>query len=424
MYYDIVIVGGGAGGLELAAKLGRKFGKAIGTEKVLLIDRSMIHIWKPTLHEVAVGTLDPQQEGLLYTTLARRNHFSFRLGALKDFHPQQKMLTLAPVCDDDGTVLIPESEIQFGRCVLAIGSGSNSFGTQGFEHAFVLENIADAQHFQKYLFSRFLQTAHAEQRELNVAIVGAGATGVELSAEMMEAYQEMQQITANHFDINIHLIEAAPRILIALDEKVSKHASDVLQQKNIHLHTSTQVKQLTPNAVISTQDEHIPAEIIIWTAGIKAAESNTHYGLATNRIHQFIVNARLETTAQDVYALGDCADLEIDGKKIPATAQAAHQQADYLVKCFWAMHQGKTFEQNFHYADAGALVTLGNNKGVGSVITRLSGNSLFIQGMIAKYAHIALHLMHHKAILGLPKTILLTLARLVQKRVSGRLKLH
>ena len=90
MHYEIVIVGGGAGGLELASRLGRAFGRRIGPERVLLVDRSHFHIWKPTLHEVAAGTLNPQQEGLSYSILSRNNHFSFMLGELVAFDPEGK----------------------------------------------------------------------------------------------------------------------------------------------------------------------------------------------------------------------------------------------------------------------------------------------------------------------------------------------
>ena len=91
MQTRIVIVGGGAGGLELACKLGRK----LGAEQVTLVDRQLFHIWKPSLHEVAAGTLDIHQEGLSYMILARRNHFSFTLGDLSGFDAANKRITLA-----------------------------------------------------------------------------------------------------------------------------------------------------------------------------------------------------------------------------------------------------------------------------------------------------------------------------------------
>ncbi|MDO5626485.1 MAG: FAD-dependent oxidoreductase, partial [Pseudomonadota bacterium] len=325
LHCDTVIVGGGAGGLELAARLGRKFGAAAGPEKLLLIDRSIIHIWKPSLHEVAVGTLNPQQEGLLYTALAQRNHFSFRLGELCGLDPEARTLDLAEWRDDEGVVVVPAMRIHFERCVLAIGSGSNSFGTPGFDKAFVLENVEQAQRFHRHLFGRFLQAANAEHRRLDVAIVGAGATGVELAAEMTEAHREFQTIVgrANRFALNIKLIEAAPRILSALSEKMSAHAVNILQDKQVEIFTSTQVGAIADHGIVTRSGQEIAADIVVWAAGIKAAEANRHFGLQTNAIHQFIVNDRLQTSAPAVYAMGDCAALEVQGVRVPATAQAA-----------------------------------------------------------------------------------------------------
>ncbi|MDK4687714.1 NAD(P)/FAD-dependent oxidoreductase [Kingella negevensis] len=428
MHYDTIIVGGGAGGVELAAKLGRKYGRGVGNEKVLLIDRSIVHIWKPTLHEVAVGTLDPQQEGLLYTTLARHNHFSFTLGELTGFNAEARQITIGELRDEDGSLLVPESTISFNTCVLAIGSGSNSFGTKGFEHAHTLENAQDAQQFQKYLFGRFLQASHSDKRNLNIAIIGAGATGVELAAEMTEAYNEIHQIIgmANRFRIEINLIEAAPRILSVMPEQVSEQSMQILERKQINVHVGTKVNEITEHSVVTDKGE-IPADIVIWAAGIKASESNKHFGLETNHINQFIVDGKMATSAKHVYAIGDCSSLtQADGTRIPATAQAAHQQASFMAKQLWAMAQEKPFNDTFVYTDSGSLVSLGFDSGVGKVATnpKHSSNTIFIKGLIAKWAHVSLHLLHHFTVLGFRRTLLLALARLAQKRISGRLKLH
>ncbi|WP_373741786.1 NAD(P)/FAD-dependent oxidoreductase [Neisseria sp.] len=426
MHYDIVIVGGGAGGLELASKLGRAFGRRAGPEKILLIDRSPFHIWKPTLHEVAAGTLNPQQEGLSYSILARSNHFSFVMGELTAFDPAAKKLTLKEVHHPNGGLIIPERNISFSRCVLAVGCGSNFFGTPGSEHAYVLENAQDAQNFHTHLLNLFARASYSQDKLLNVVIVGGGATGVELSAEMMEAYHEIQENSGSgqRFRINITLIEAAPRILSGLPEKVSAQATQALRQKRINVLTATKVLEIFPDKVQTDQDA-IPADVVVWAAGIKAADRNREYGLPVNRINQFEVNRQLQTPAEGVYAMGDCAACEWEsGKFVPARAQAAHQQADYLCGLLKAYEKGRDFTEPFVYKDSGSLVSLGNNHGVGNLMGSLSGGSFFIEGLIAKYMYMSLHLMHHKAILGYTKTALLALARMAQKRVSGRLKLH
>jgi NADH dehydrogenase len=425
MHYDIVIIGGGAGGLELAARLGRKLGRKAGREKVLLVDRSVFHIWKPTLHEVAAGTLDAHQEGLSYMILARRNHFSFTLGEITGLDPASKCITLGEILDEDGRSVVPERVISFTRAVLAIGSGSNFFGTPGAEHAYVLERASDAERFQRHLLAAFARAAFAEHRSLGIAIVGGGATGVELSAELIEAHNLLHEGfgAEQRFRLDITLVEAGPRLLAGLPEKISAQAQLALEHKNVRVLTDTPVTAVQADRLI-TRNGEIAADLIVWAAGIKAADTNTGFGLETNRSNQFVVNDRLETSAADIYALGDCAACPWGDKLIPARAQAAHQQASYLTRVLIARLRERTVKDSFVYKDFGSLVSLGENRGVGSLMGGLGGRNFFVEGLLAKWMYISLHLDHHRAILGIGNTIVLAIARLLQRRVSGRLKLH
>ena len=130
MHTRIVIVGGGAGGLELACKLGRR----LGAEQVTLVDRQLFHIWKPSLHEVAAGTLDIHQEGLSYEMLAHDNRFTFCFGAMTALDATGKTLTVAPVNDEAGEELIPERSLPFDQLVIAVGSTANHFNEIGRAH--------------------------------------------------------------------------------------------------------------------------------------------------------------------------------------------------------------------------------------------------------------------------------------------------
>jgi NADH dehydrogenase len=431
MHYDIVIVGGGAGGLELAARLGRKLGPKAGKERVLLIDRSSFHIWKPTLHEVAAGTLDTHQEGLSYSILGRSNHFSFLLGELDSFDPVGKRLNLKPIVGEGGKVLVPERGVTFSWGVLAIGSGSNLFGTPGAEQAHLLERTEDAEVFHTRLLAAFMKASFSAEKTMSVAIVGGGATGVELSAELIEAHRELLGSLGSEqrFRLDIAIVEAAPRILGGLPEKISDQATVALERKGVRVHTGAKVVAVHPDR-LETSGGDIPADLIVWAAGVKAAPTNAGYGLVTNKTNQFVVNERLETSAQDVWALGDCAAapwIGAEGKEgriIPARAQAAHQQASYLAKALIARLGQRRTDAPFVYRDFGSLLSLGENKGVGALMGGLGGPNFFVEGLIAKWAYISLHLDHHRAIMGTPKTIVLAMARLLQQRVAGRLKLH
>ncbi len=426
MHSDIVIVGGGAGGLELAARLGRRLGAKLGRERVLLVDRSPFHIWKPTLHEVAAGTLDAHQEGLSYPVLARRNHFGFAIGDLVGLDTAHKTIELGEIRNAEGELLVPRRTVSYTRLVLAIGSGSNAFGTPGIEHAYLLENVRDAQRFHTDWLGACARASFSDSRALSIAIVGAGATGVELSAELLEAHAELLESlgSSQRFRLDISLVEGGGRILGGLPEKISAQAEVALRRKQVQVLTNTRVTEIRRGALVTPAGE-IPADLIVWAAGIKAADGNARLGLEVNRLNQFVVDNRLRTSAPDVLALGDCAACPWeDGKTVPARAQAAHQQADYLANVLGALLREQEVTEPFVYKDFGSLVSLGDNKGVGNLMGGLGGRNFFVEGLIAKWMYISLHLNHHRTILGTGKTVVLALARLLQKRVSGRLKLH
>ncbi len=427
MHHDVVVIGGGAGGLELASRLGRSLGRKSGPRRVMLVDRSVFHIWKPTLHEVAAGTLDSHQEGLSYTVLARRNHFSFSLGEMRGLDTAARTLKLGAMHDEEGRLLVPERQLSYRWLVLAVGSGSNFFGTPGAEHAYVLEQAADAERFRRHLQAAFTRSAFAADKRLGIAIVGGGATGVELSAELIEAHQEtLASLDAEQaFRLDLTIVEAAPRILAGLPERISAQARTALERKQVRVMTSTKVQALQPDRLMTDQGE-IAADMIVWAAGIKASEANAGFGLETTRSNQFVVNERLETSAPGVYALGDCAACPwVEGKLVPARAQAAHQQASFLFGVLKnLLHEREPGGGRYVYKDFGSLVSLGENKGVGNLMGGLAGRNFFVEGLIAKWMYMSLHLMHHRAILGTGGTFVLALARLLQRRVSGRLKLH
>lgn len=426
MRAEIVVVGGGAGGLELAARLGRSLGRGEDRHAVLLVDRAALHIWKPTLHEVAAGTLNMHAEGLSYAMLARRNRFDFELGEICALDTERHELTLADIADAQGNVVAPRRTLGYRWLVLATGSGSNFFGTPGAEFAWVLENANDADRFRQKLLAASMRAAFAPDKRMRLAIVGGGATGVELSAELMEAHDELLQSRSPElrFALEIVIVEAAPRILAGLPERVSKQATLALQRRQVRVLTGTRVLELRADAVLTSAGA-IPADLVVWAAGIKATDANRGYGLETNRGNQFIVDDRLQTSARDVFALGDCAAcVWRDGELVPARAQAAHQQADFLARLLLARRAGRPHGARFRYQDFGSLVSLGENSGVGNLMGSLSGRSFFIEGLVAKWMYMSLHLMHHRAILGLRATAVLALARMLQRRISGRLKLH
>lgn len=430
----VVVVGGGAGGLELAAKLGRRF----GPEKVYLIDKMDEHIWKPSLHEVAAGTLDIHREGLSYFMLARDNGFTFVPGRLHALDREHKTLSLEAVCNAEGEEVLPARTLEYGVLVLAVGSKSNFFNTPGAEeHAIALDSTHQAERFRMRLLYELTRSSRVKSAEgdvgpLEIAIVGGGATGVELAAELMEADASLQAYGTNTLDqarsLHITLIEGADRILAALPSKVSLRATQLLQKRGVTVHAGVRVSEVSKGVLKDTKGAQYPADLCVWAAGIKAPAFLTELGLEVNRINQLVVNDHLQTADPHIYALGDCAQAPWGGEQgqyLPARAQVAHQQANYLVNVLAKKLKGLPAHiAAFEYKDYGSLVSVGHSKGVGSLMGVLQGRSWFVEGLVARTMYMSLHLMHHMAILGVLRTASMALGRLLLKRSAPRVKLH
>ncbi|MCG2603918.1 MAG: FAD-dependent oxidoreductase, partial [Achromobacter sp.] len=160
--------------------------------------------------------------------------------------------------------------------------------------------------------------------------------------------------------------------------------------------------------------------------GIKGPALLAELDLPLNKLGQLEVNERLETADPHILALGDCCAAPWrDGRTVPARAQAAHQQADYLCKKLTArLRRAAEPTAPYVYEDHGSLVSLGQDAGVGSLMGKLAGRGLFVSGTLARLMYMSLHLMHHKAVLGISRTASLALARLLMRRTRPRVKLH
>ncbi|AZY48135.1 FAD-dependent oxidoreductase [Bordetella avium] len=427
----IVIVGGGAGGLELAAQLGR----AHGPERVLLIDSRPFHIWKPSLHEVAAGTLDIHQEGLSYLMLARLAGFSFAQGELLSVDRQARRIRIGAVLDPKGDEVLGPRDFGYGTLVLALGSASNFFGTPGAaEHAVTLDSTENAEAFRLTILKAMAKVdqekRHNPAARLDLVIVGGGATGVELAVELTEASHVVSAYGLPDFraerDMVITLVEGAPRILSALPEKISRAATARLRELGIRVETDCRVAQVTPDSVNADDGRQFSATLCLWAAGIRGPALLTQLDMPLNRAGQLIVNERLESPDPHVLALGDCCAAPWGDKgTVPARAQAAHQEASYLARKLGARLRGREEPSApYVYRDNGSLVSLGQDAGVGNLMGKLAGRGLFVSGTLARLMYMSLHLMHHRAVLGVSRTATMALARLLMRRTHPRVKLH
>jgi NADH dehydrogenase len=433
--HRIVIVGGGAGGLELATKLGDKLGRR-NKARVMLVDRARRHIWKPMLHEVAAGSLDPASHALDYMAQSHWHSFHFRLGEMVALDREKRLVAVAPFVDDDGMQLTPARTIPYDTLVLAFGSQSNDFGTPGVkEYALRLETVKDADRFHSILVSNCIRAnAQAEplrDEQLKIAVIGAGATGVELAAELHYALRQfieygLDRIDAER-DIHIHLIEAAPRILPGLSAQMSEATHKQLDELGIKVHVASKVAEVLPNGVKLADGSVIAAEMIVWAAGVKAADATKEFGLAVNRINQIVVKPTLQSVDdENIFALGDCAACEWAGKKgvmVPPRAQSAHQMASHIYKQILRKLDGKPLTP-WAYQDFGSLVSISEYSTVGNLMGGALGGNLYFQGYLARLMYIALHKMHDLALHGVWKVGLDTAAGMFGGRTSARVKLH
>lgn len=431
----IIVVGGGAGGLELVTKLGRKYGRSKKAD-ITLIDRSRTHVWKPLLHEIAAGSMDPDRHELDYLAQAHWHGFTYRFGELTGLDRTTRKVTIAANYDEEGRPITPERSFTYDILVVAIGSVSNDFGTPGVrEHAIRLDTPVEAERFNRRLVNACLyahtQPGPIRPGQLHVTIIGAGATGTELAAELHRTARGVVAYGMDNIDpdkdIKITLVEAADRILPALPERISNSVLAKLHELKVDVRSKSRVTRVTKDAVELQSGETIPSELVVWAAGVKGPDVLSRLdGLEVSRSNQLVVKPTLETTKDpNVFAIGDCCWLVPEGatSPIPPRAQAAHQQADHMMAQIARRMRDEGLTA-FKYRDFGSLISLGHYTTVGSLMGFVGGRSMFFEGLFAKLMYRSLYKMHEVALHGYFKVALDTLSRLITRRTEPIVKLH
>ena len=434
--HRIVIVGGGAGGLELATRLGDKLGKSRKAD-ITLIEKKRNHFWKPHLHEIAAGSMDIGVFQTNYLAQAHWHHFRYRIGEMIGLDRERRVVQVAPFIDEDGDQVTPEREFPYDTLVMAVGSLTNDFGTPGVkDNAIALETSADAERFHRRLVNACIR-AHAQagpvrEEQLDIVIIGAGATGVELAAELHNSTRELVSFGFDRIDpekdIKLIVVEAADRILPALPQRISDAAVRLLEKLNVKVRTSARVAEVLGHGVKLASGEVIPGELVVWAAGVKAPDFLKNIaGLETNRINQLVVNSTLQTTRDEhIFAIGDCSACPWIGKEgvlVPPRAQSAHQQASHMVKQIEARLANRPLAE-WRYRDFGSLVSLGEYSTVGNLMGGLVGKNMWIEGWFARMMYLSLYKMHELALHGFWKVSLDTAARVITRRTESHVKLH
>jgi NADH:quinone reductase (non-electrogenic) len=433
--HRIVVVGGGAGGIELVTRLGDTLGRS-GRADIALVEKARTHLWKPLLHEVAAGSMDVSRHELDYLAQAYWHGFKFRLGEMIGLDRARRVVNLAAKLDEDGRLITPVRSIGYDTLVIAIGSVSNDFGTPGVkEHAICLDTPEEAARFNRRLVNACLR-AHTQAEpvrpgQLHVAIIGAGATGTELSAELHRTVRGVVAFGLDKIDpdkdIKITLIEAADRLVPALPKRLSDATARLLGELGVEIRTGARVTEVGADGVHLAGGDFIPSELVVWSAGVRGPDVLANLdGLETSASGQLVVRPTLQTSRDDdIFAMGDCAYLVPEGEKrpIPPRAQAAHQQASHLLKQLRRRLERQPVEP-FVYHDFGSLVSLGEFSTIGSLMGFLAGKGMLVEGYVARLMYRSLYKMHETALHGPTKVGLDTIARLLTRRTEPHVKLH
>ncbi|MDF0605816.1 NAD(P)/FAD-dependent oxidoreductase [Neisseriaceae bacterium TC5R-5] len=429
---NIVIVGGGAGGLELATRLGRTLG-AKHLAHIVLVDGSATHIWKPLLHEVATGALNSGEDEVNYFAHGYRNGYEFEFGYMEELNQAQRTIRLQAVLGSDGEELSAARDIAYDWLVLAVGAESNDFGTPGVaEHAMFLNTPADAEALRHKVLELAFQCSNGVEplRKMRMAIVGGGATGVELAAELNHTLRELHAYGARLQPerVEISVIEGSERILVAAPPSLSAYAEAQLAARQIKVLTNSRVAAVLEDGVELQNGSKVLSDITVWAAGVKAPGWLAQLdGLPVNTINQLKVDKWLHCQGGEcIYAMGDCAEAPDgdSGSYLSATAQVAHQQARWLARELTLRINGRQGKP-FVFKPQGMLVSLGKHKAVGSLASVVGPKrDYYVEGLSAKLIYSSLYRMHQAAVHGWVLVGFLYVGDKLRQAAQPSLKLH
>jgi NADH dehydrogenase len=332
--------------------------------------------------------------------------------------------------------IIARHRIRYDYLVIAIGSVSNDFGTPGVkENCLFLEDREQADRFRLKLLNQCLRVSRAvsdsqDDAFVDVAIVGGGATGVELAAELYNSAAALKHYGLEVFDesrLRVTLIEAGPRVLPALPERLAKAAHEELEALGVRVLVNTSVTEVTAGAMKTKSGHDVHADIMVWAAGVRGPDVLQDLdGLEVTRGNQLVIRPTLQTTRDDrIFAIGDCCFFQPEGaeRAVPPRAQAAHQMALTAYRNICHLLANECLE-SFVYRDRGSLVSLSRFSTVGSLMGNLIGGRLAIEGRLARAVYLSLYRIHLVGIHGWLKGLALIVVGHVNQVVRPRLKLH
>ncbi|KYG83417.1 NAD(P)/FAD-dependent oxidoreductase [Roseivirga echinicomitans] len=353
----VVIIGGGFAGIQMAKGL-----KGHGFQ-VVLLDRNNYHTFQPLLYQVATAGLEPDSiAGALRQLFKNYPDFYFRMAKVTEIHPEeQKISTLI-------------GDLHYDYLVIANGSKTNYFGNKDmFNLTFPLKQIPQALNLRSQMLQNFEQTVltrdpHEKDRLTNFVVVGGGPTGVEVSGALGELKKHVLPKDYPDIDFNImnlHLVDAGPRLLAGMSEKASAKALKYLATFDVKVKLNTFVKKYDGEEVTLSDGTVIPAKTVVWAAGVKG---NIIDGVPENSLDRgriLVDDFNAVKDLQNVFALGDIAFMKTERypKGQPMLAPVAIQQGKLLARNLIRVSKKEEMKP-FEFIDKGSMATVGRNRAV------------------------------------------------------------
>lgn len=380
----LIIIGGGFAGLELVKRLNNK------PVRVTLLDKNNYHTFQPLLYQIASGGLGPDAIAYpLRKIVSKIPNIAFRMAEVQKVDTaQQKVFTNI-------------GEFGYDYLCVATGSETNFFGNTALEkNSMQLKSIPDALDLRSDILQEFEKALSESdtgniERILNFVVVGGGPTGVETAGALAEIKKNVLPSDYKELDaskMQVHLIEAAPRLLASMHEASSKGALTFLKELgvNVRLNTAVQSYDADTGNLTLSDGSTLQTDTVIWSAGVKGKSINGLPTEALGRGNRYKVNAFNQVEGfTNLFAIGDVALMSGDAKYPnghPMVAPVGIQQAQLFAKNIVNLIQQKTLEP-FSYFDKGSMATVGRHKAV------FESFGIRMQGYIAWLGWMFLHLM-------------------------------
>jgi NADH dehydrogenase len=365
---QIVVLGGGFGGLHLIRRLER--GLRPGELSLTLVDRQNYHLFTPLLYQVCTGELPPHAVAYPLRDAT----------APAGYHFLQSEITAVDL--EGRRVVAADGELPYDHLVIAVGSVTNDFGISGVrENALPVKWLSDAEALRRHVLDIFetaaIETDVARRREaLTFIIVGAGPVGVELASSLRDlmdhTLRKIYPTVDFYADVTIHLIEGTDRVLPAMDPRLSAIAVKRLEQQRVRVLLNTLVSEIGPGVVRTKDGAQLRARTIVWSGGVKVNPLVASIDLPKSKDGRIMVDDRFRASGRDdVMVLGDAAYFEHGGMGLPQLAQVAVLEAPAAARNLVALVRGEPTTP-FVYHRKGDLVALGRTQ-AGAEFAKLGG---------------------------------------------------